>query len=173
MKESLKLGLFLAIVSAIAALSLSLTYTITSEKIAKARKAELNQALQTVLPQADSFSEKGQGVFLGLKQNKVIGFCAKVGTKGYSGPIEMIVGTDLSGKVTGVQILLMTETPGLGLNASAPSFLNQFIGKTSGNKIMPKDDIVALTGATITSNAVALGVKEALQMFIENKELLK
>ena len=71
MKESLKLGLFLAIVSAIAALSLSLTYTITSEKIAKARKAELNQALQTVLPQADSFSEKGQGVFLGLKQKQL------------------------------------------------------------------------------------------------------
>jgi len=173
MNESLKLGVFLAAVSAIAAFSLSLTYILTADKIAESRAAELKMALQTVIPQADKFDEKNENLFVALRGKNKIGLCFKVFSKGYAGAITLLVGIDSEGKVAGVEILKMSETPGLGLRAIKPVFLNQFKGKTSESKLKAKEDIVALTGATITSNAVASGVREALKEFTENKALLK
>jgi electron transport complex protein RnfG len=57
----------------------------------------------------------------------------------------------------------MTETPGLGTKAFSPQFLGQFVGKSVKDPIKPKEDIDAITGATITSRAVCKGVKSALK----------
>jgi len=97
----------------------------------------------------------------------------EVTAKGYGGDIKMLVGINTDGKVTGVKILSMTETPGLGTLATSKAplsgktftFLGQFIGKTTTDKFKAKDDIVALTGATITSQAIANGIKHALEIY--------
>jgi len=62
----------------------------------------------------------------------------------------------------------MSETSGLGANAAKESFRSQFAGK-SGSVAVTKDggDIDALTGATITSRAVASGVNSALAAVAE------
>ena len=61
----------------------------------------------------------------------------------------------------------MSETAGLGANASKDSFLGQFVGKISGitvTKNAPaENEIKALTGATITSNAVTAAVNAAIE----------
>lgn len=74
--------------------------------------------------------------------------------KGYGGEIEMMVGIDSKLNVTGVSIISMSETPGLGARAKEPEFLEQFKGYYP--------DIVAISGATITSTAVKKGVYDAL-----------
>lgn len=167
MKDMLYLGVFLAVVAAIAALGLSLTYTLTAEKIAESKTAELNLALRTILPEASNFEKKDDNMFIGSDGKKLIGACFRVYPKGYAGKIEMLVGIYSGGKVAGVQILAMAETPGLGLNAASPNFLDQFKGKRAEDDLIAKKDIKALTGATITSNAVSAGVKEALRKFRE------
>ena len=57
------------------------------------------------------------------------------------------------------------------MNATKPSFLEQFIGKTLGiavNKNEPaENEIKALTGATITSKAVTSAVNTALEYYAE------
>lgn len=75
----------------------------------------------------------------------------------------MVVGVGTDGTVTGVSIISMSETSGLGANASKESFRGQFVGK-SGELAVSKDggEIDALTGATITSRAVTSGVNTAL-----------
>ena len=75
----------------------------------------------------------------------------------------MVVGVDLNGAVTGISIVKMTETSGLGANASNTSFREQYVGKT-GTLAVDKDggEIVALTGATVTSRAVTNGVNAVL-----------
>ena len=75
----------------------------------------------------------------------------------------MVVGVGTDGTVTGVSISSMSETSGLGANASKESFRSQFVGK-SGVLAVSKDggEIDALTGATITSRAVTSGVNTAL-----------
>ena len=82
---------------------------------------------------------------------------------GFGGAIDMVVGIDAEGRVTGVAIVSMTETSGLGDNARKESFRSQFVG-LSGSAALTKDggSVDALTGATITSRAVADGVTQAL-----------
>ena len=87
----------------------------------------------------------------------------EVTPSGFGGTIDMVVGVDMTGAVTGVSIISMSETSGLGANASKDSFRSQFVGK-SGTLAVSKDggEIDALTGATITSRAVTSGVNTAL-----------
>ncbi|MBQ9980675.1 MAG: FMN-binding protein, partial [Oscillospiraceae bacterium] len=79
------------------------------------------------------------------------------------GDIDMMVGVDSDGNVTGVSIVSLKETAGLGAKASEPDFTNQFVGK-AGSVSVNKDggEIVALTSSTITSRAVCDGVNSAL-----------
>ncbi|MBR6620191.1 MAG: RnfABCDGE type electron transport complex subunit G [Clostridia bacterium] len=100
-----------------------------------------------------------------------IGYVFTTAAKGYGGDVKIMVGVNADGTVAGVQILSLSETPGLGMNATKPSFLEQFIGKTLGiavNKNEPaENEIKALTGATITSKAVTSAVNTALEYYAE------
>ena len=80
-------------------------------------------------------------------------YAVSAAPKGYGGEISMMVGINADGEVTGITIMDMSETAGLGANAKKETFLDQFKGKD------PK--IQALTGATITTNAVKKGVSDA------------
>lgn len=167
MKEIIKLGLFLMIVSGLAALALTGTYLYTAPRIEAQKIIERQMALKEVLPQAESFKEvrtKTEIYYLGLnKKGQKVGFVFAVAAKGYAGKIEMLVGIDKSGKVAGVKIENQKETPGLGSQAAEPKFLNQFKGKSSNDALKAKKDIQAITGATITTQAVCEGVREALK----------
>lgn len=82
-------------------------------------------------------------------------YAVKAVPTGYAGGIEMMVGLDEAGNVTGVEIITMSETPGLGAVAKGNTqWLSQFLGEG-------KDELDAITGATITSKAVQQGVNDA------------
>ena len=105
----------------------------------------------------------------GTASGDTIGYVFKTSAKGYGGDIDLMVGIDTSGKVTGVSILSISETAGLGMNAKNESFINQYIGK-SGTIGVSKNgtsdtEIQALTGATITSKAVTSAVNTALSLY--------
>jgi len=165
-KDIIKLSVFLTIACALAAAALSITYVATSDRIEQQKKAEINVALsKECLPGASSIREE-KGRYVGLdKKGSPIGYAYRVSPKGYGGAIDMVVGIDIKGRVLGVKILSMKETPGLGSKASEYGFLKQFTGKTSFAKLIAKKDVDAITGATITSQAVSDGVREALTKF--------
>ena len=144
MGKIIKLATILMIFCVISAGGLAYVYLFTKPKIEKNAKVAYENSVKEVLPSDAS----GQVVL--------------VSPRGYSGPIEMMIGIDKKGKVTGVKVLNHRETPGLGANIVKPSFLNQFIGKSLKDTIEPKKDIDAITGATISSRAVCSGVREAL-----------
>lgn len=82
-------------------------------------------------------------------------------TGGYAGDITMLVGIGNSGRVTGVQVCNMAETWGLGSRILTDStFLAQFLN-TSGQAVIGVD-ADALSGATVSSRAVARGIREAV-----------
>jgi electron transport complex protein RnfG len=86
---------------------------------------------------------------------------AEVNSKGYGGPIHMLVGIDLRRSVEGVEIVDQTETPGLGTQVKKAGFSRQFRGfDKSGDVKVTKDGgrVQAITGATISSRAVSAGV---------------
>jgi len=179
LKENIRLGLILLLITGIAGFLLGGAYEITKAPIAASIEADKQAAMKAILPTADNFeksdvkmTEKISEVNKGLKGTDIAGYAIKVAPKGYGGPIEIMVGLSTDGKLTGIKILSHTETPGLGANAPEPKFSDQYKNKPTKAKLevvktVPSKDnqIQALTGATITSKAVTLGVNDAIDFY--------
>ena len=80
---------------------------------------------------------------------------------GYAGDITMLVGVSNEGTVTGLVVRDLSETYGLGANAlSDVDFLAQFLWTEGDAEVGTNVD--AITGATVTSKAVARSVNSAV-----------
>ena len=78
--------------------------------------------------------------------------------------MELIVGYNPEGAVTGVQVLSASETPGVGSNALTEEYLSQYIdqtGQASFNEAEGENQVDAVSGATVTSKAVLKGMNTA------------
>lgn len=151
MTKIIRLSLILTIFCIISAFGLALVYIYTQPIIESNAKQTLTRGEQEVLPQ---------------REGKVF----QVSPQGYGGPISMLVGVGSFGEVTGVKILSQRETPGLGANIIKVLFLRQFVGKTVKDPLEPKQDIDAITGATISTKAICKGVKDALRQAGQTKQ---
>ena len=88
------------------------------------------------------------------------GWLLETVTRGYAGDITLWVGVSDAGAVTGLCAREMHETPGLGQRAfTEGAFLDQMIGRTGGVEAGVNAD--AITGATVTSRALAKAVNAA------------
>ncbi len=183
MNKIVKLALVLGIVGAISGGTLAGVYKFTEPVIEAQDTKKLQAGLSEVFPGNYKF-EKLETKFKSpdpaiqisnaytVKSGKnVVGVILRVSSPGDQAPIVMLVGVNKDGKISGVKILQSLETPGLGANASNPhyyvnkakkiTFLDQFKNKKVTDPFVPKKDVIAITGATITSTAVSKGVKAA------------
>ncbi|MCC7571034.1 FMN-binding protein [Candidatus Micrarchaeota archaeon] len=82
----------------------------------------------------------------------------------YGGEMSVMVGISNEGKITGVKVVSHGDTPGLGTKAMEPEYLKQYKGteKLEYESIRDDDSKDAITGATISSNAVYEAVKKAI-----------
>lgn len=88
----------------------------------------------------------------------ILGCCAFVSTSGFGGDIEMMVGIASDYTTAGVSIVSMSETPGVGSKTNSDGFLDQFKGSPHD---APTEGFDAISGATISSKAVAAGIESA------------
>lgn len=167
----LKLALTLLLISAVVSGLLGLTNYITADRIAEITAEKTAAAMEEVLP-ADIYTG---GTYTGSESNVSMvyqaddkGYVIEVTPSGFGGTIDMMVGVSMDGTVTGVSIVSMSETSGLGANAMKENWRSQYVGM-SGTLAVSKDggEIDALTGATITSRAVTSGVNTALRVAAE------
>lgn len=179
MKDIFRLGVILFVICAVASLMLSLTNNITAPVIEQRNIQANNESRQEVLQVAEEFSEvkdvKGdliEEVYQGTKGGEVVGYTIKTTPKGYGGKVEVMVGISNDGKISGVKIGNHTETPGLGSKSADPSFKDQYNGKSTKTPLnvvkgnaSNENDIVAISGATITSKAVTAGVNAAMDVY--------
>lgn len=134
------------------------------------RTAEANvqeerlRMLQTLLPGSTAFAEEtytGSDANIRSVHKGETGFVIETVTAGYAGDITMLVGVSEAGKVTGLVVRCLSETAGLGAEAlNDHAFLAQFLN-TSGNAAVG-ENVDALTGATVTSKAIARAVNSAV-----------
>jgi len=164
-KDIIKYGIILGIVCAVAGVGLATVYAQTKVVIDIRKEADFQNMLSQVVPGADSFDKveaDGKQYYVGLADQKTVGYAVQVSTGGYGGAIEIMIGTDPSLKVNKIVIMSQRETPGLGSKIQSPEFTSLFTGKTPQDPIAVGQDIEVITGATISSRAVAGGVKKAL-----------
>lgn len=191
MNKIIKNTLVLTLITLVAGLLLGLVYEITKAPIATAEENAKQKAYRTVLSGAASFDEykdfdagkahallKKNGydkddieeVIIGKDKNgKTMGYVVTaVSHEAYAGDLELSVGITNDGTVKGIAMLTIKETAGLGMKAEEPAFKDQFknkkVEKFSYTKTGEKGDdkIDALSGATITTNAVTNAVDSAL-----------
>lgn len=174
MKENLKLGATLLAITAIAGLILAFAHDITRAPIEAKAKADQAAAMKVVL-EAEEFTdldditnENITGLFEAKTGGNAAGYVFQVNSSGYGGKIELMVGINGEGAVSGIKILSHTETPGLGSKAEDPTFTAQFKGLPAETELAVGSDIQAITGATITSKAVTNGVNTAINYYNTN-----
>ncbi len=116
--------------------------------------------------------------FLGRKNGVPSGIVLFADTTGYSGAINMLLGIDANGVLTGVRVTNHKETPGLGdlIEPAKSKWIFGFEGKSLDNTSqknwhVKKDggEFDSFTGATITPRGVVKGVYEGLQLFAKHK----
>ena len=181
-KKALHLGGTLFMVTAITGVILGFVQWGTQDAIKRAELAAKNEALQNVMPDAQEFkavdiatNENVTDVQEGLDSSgKVVGHCISVNSKGYGGAVSFIVGITRDGTVRAINILSHSETPGLGAKSTEPAFYGQFENKKSfplqvvKGAVNNDNEIAAISGATITSNAVTSGVNAAVEYWSKN-----
>ena len=147
---------------------------------------ELTAKMQTILPGSETFTQEeytGEDANIRAVYKGETGFVVNTVTYGYAGDITMLIGVSNEGKVTGLQVRNMQETYGLGAQALTDwEFLAQFLNttgnvaiattgadafssatqKTEGEAAAEEVYVDGLTGATVTSKAIARSVNSAV-----------
>ncbi len=193
MKGMLKDAAILFAITLIAGVLLGSVYQITKEPIARQEAQTLENACREVFPQADSFApvpsfdEKTAQAALTeggyadqsveacqqalAKDGSAAGYVLTINTReGYGGDIRFTMGIAADGTLNGISLLEISETPGLGMRAEevlVPQFQNRraypFVYVKSGAS--SENEIDAISGATITTNAVTNGVNAGMYYF--------
>ena len=179
MKRSVLLPILVIFLSA--ALLLGLSFGLKGVAEAKAQEEHL-RLLRTVLPGSENFTVEpysGDDANIRSVHKGENGFVIETATYGYSGEITMLIGVSKEGKVTGLVVMEMSETFGLGRNAlNDHEFLAQFLNTDGGIAIGVQADtfsgatgdstaetdtyVDGISGATVTSKAIARCVNSAV-----------
>lgn len=191
MKDMIKDAIILFVITLIAGLALGYVYHITKEPIMIAKQSAKEAAYKEVYKDAKSFEELNvksldeigfaDAGFNGITIDEVlkatndngegVGYVILVTTNaGYGGDISFSLGITNEGIINGISILSISETAGLGMradevlkpqfdNVKAETFTVTKVGKTADNQID------AISGATITSNAVTNAVNAGVYYF--------
>ena len=188
--------IMLVLITAVAGMLLGVIYEMTKGPIEEAELKAKAEAYAAVCPDAEEFAaaedldavtasltaEDGtvadgqfglvvyDGNYAALDAaGNVIGYVVNVTSKeGFGGDVSVSVGVSSDKEVTGLQFLSISETAGLGMNATKPEFYEQYVGKAVDQFELVKGDtsadneISALSGASFTSNAVTNAVNAAL-----------
>jgi Na+-translocating ferredoxin:NAD+ oxidoreductase subunit G len=162
-------------------LVLAATYTGVTDRIEANRIAALNASLAAILPGRDltfeTLDADGPAIYRAMEAGEVLGYAIRVQTQGYGGTITMLVGIsrDLD-EILGLEIVEQIETPGLGGRIREQAFRGQFAGLDPDESVSyvrnvqpnpDENEIQAITGATITSRAVVVGINAALDRVLQ------
>ena len=186
----------IAIAAAIAMAVVALAYRVAAPRIEAHRHAEAIAQLTEVLdglsfdndPLTDVIEVRDPGLLgtdrplpvhrVRLAGRPVAALIEVVAPRGYGGTIRLEVAVRPDGSVIGVRVLEHHETPGVGdrIAADRSDWLEQFVGRALGNPTdarwsLRRDggDYDQLSGATVTSRAVTLAVRDALAWYAQNR----
>lgn len=191
MNKIIKNTLILTAITVVSGLLLGIVYDITKEPIAQAQENTRQAAYRAVLSDASEFTEvdafdaesslellKDNGytsdeisaVVEGVNDSgETVGYVINVTShEAYGGDLQLSVGIASDGTVKGIEMLDISETAGLGMVADEAEFKDQFkdqnVTSFAYTKTGEEGDgmIDAISGATITTNAVTNAVNSAL-----------
>lgn len=166
--KTVKLAIFLALVSALSGLCLSAVNDMTAPIISEAAIAKERANLQQIYTGGETFevvdADFGDYTTLqGVYKVSNGDYVYKGSTKGYGGTCVYLVAIGADGKFKGFAALdLSNETNGFGSRVGTDEFKNNVVGTGID------ESIDTLSGATVTSSAIVNSIKEAVAHYTEN-----
>lgn len=188
MKEYIRLGLTLLIISAIAAGALALLNSATAPIIAENAKLASYGKYFEVLGENVDIEEVPEEELAKIQENypeigavltyadagEAAGYIFTTKSSGYGGEMENAIIINNDGTIAGYRNLSNSETPGFGKAIEEESYYSRYDGKSIANSDSlvlgsagGENEIEAITGATISSKAVLDGLNKAVSAFKE------
>ena len=185
MSKSLRLITAMMITCVVAGTGLAITYALAAPRIAEQDRLAEERSLKAAQSEADSFEAIDDaevldsaaqvalpaeitGVYRAMKGGEPIGWAVRLASRGYGGPMQLVIGLDTSGSVTGVSILSQAETPGLGTKVlTEKDFLEQFVQLPGGFTDADVRALDVISGSTKSSNGVRNGVAAAGRVYAD------
>ena len=176
----IKLGLILCAYAVVACAMLALVNNFTAPKIAENQTKKVSAAMQEFFPESGLSFETINGftppvvgaitvdeMYVAKRGNEIVGGAAQVTGPTYDQG-TILIGIKNDGTVTGLKFLKLTDSPGFGLKANdatfklpnGKTFYGQFEGKNAKDGFVAGQNFDAISGATITSEAVSSLINE-------------
>lgn len=195
-RNALRTGMILFAFTIVATTLLVFTFNLTQPTIERSQQAEklslLSQVLpsrlydndliasQKIIPPDEHLgSHHPTAMWIARRSSTVTAVVLEaIAPDGYGGDIQLVIGIDVNGGITGVRVTSHHETPGLGdyIDHKKSEWIEQLVGKSltapetkfwKVTKDGGKFD--ARAGATITPRAVVKAVKNALDYFAQHR----
>ena len=185
-KFILKVAGTLTVISLVVALLLGLVNGVTKDKIAAIEAEKTRVAMSAVVPEGSEFTDaleipqaaidaaKAQGgtvseLYGVTNGGAEAGYVMKISASGSQGSIVMMVGVDADKAITGISVVSHAETSGIGTkvvgnepNAAGEPVLDQFIGESGAGSLVVGKNIIAVSGATVSTKGINMGANAAL-----------
>jgi Na+-translocating ferredoxin:NAD+ oxidoreductase RnfG subunit len=109
---------------------------------------------------ATAVAVDGDSAYRVTRGDTLLGFALVREVKGKDQPITFLVATDTADRLKDIDILVYREP--YGGEVAYEAWRRQFRGKSASDPLQVGRDIRSISGATISVNAVTLGVRRAL-----------
>lgn len=183
LQELVFLGITLMVISLVIGGLVAFVYETTKEQIAMNNAVNASD-LAVIMPGAEGIedfsgeveaSEVITEMYRAKKGDEVIGHVYKMSVTGYKPGLTILVGIDKEGNLIAAKVTQSSETPGLGALVAEDKFISQFSAKATTEEFSvvkgssSKDsEIIAVSGATISSTAVTGAINEAVKFHKKN-----
>lgn len=172
MKDNIMPSVVLTIICIVASLLLVFAHELTKENITEQKQIWFNSSVESLFGKTESrllesnFGEDSVQAIAVTPDNKT---AIQVIADGYSkGGINILVGIDETGAVSGIEFVSLGETPGLGSKVrDNTDFREQFYGASETDV-----QLDSISGATFSSKGMKSAVDTALKVYTENKEAI-
>ena len=152
-----KLAVLLMVICAVVSAILGAVNMVTAPTIAQIAADKTAKAYNEVLPSAAGYEavEYTEDARVTAVAKCAEGVVVEVSISGSQSTLGLAIGVDSDGAISGVSVISHGETPGLGAKSTEAEWRAQFVGQTDGLALTKRGgEVEALTGATITSQAI-------------------
>ena len=185
-KFILKVAGTLTVIALVVAALLGVVNNVTKDKIAEQDAENTRIAMSAVAPEGSEFGDKmdisdAVAAAASAQGGKIVemypmtnggadaGYVVKVSDSGSQGTITMMVGVDANKAITGISVISHSETSGIGTkvvgnepNAAGEPVLDQFIGMSGSGSLVVGKNVIAVSGATVSTKGITMGANAAL-----------
>ena len=185
-KFILKVAGTLTVIALVVAALLGVVNNVTKDKIAEQDAENTRIAMSAVAPEGSEFGDKmdisdAAAAVASAQGGKIVemypmtnggadaGYVVKVSASGSQGTITMMVGVDANKAITGISVISHSETSGIGTkvvgnepNSAGEPVLDQFIGMSGSGSLVVGKNVIAVSGATVSTKGITMGANAAL-----------